>query len=119
METTPLYPRMPQIKYRIRQMHDNLSCSFTEYRTVVNFPLTFRLVRLLISQTGQLVKLYLNQEGGGHSVTKADIVEEVYERVGISKQDAARLTELFLDIMKETSEKGEKVEISGFGNFIV
>jgi integration host factor subunit alpha len=52
-------------------------------------------------------------------MTKADIVEEVYERVGISKQEALRLTEMFLDIMKETLEKGETVKISGFGNFVV
>jgi len=52
-------------------------------------------------------------------MTKADIVEEVYERVGISKQEAARLTEIFLDIMKEALGKGEKVKISGFGNFVV
>jgi len=52
-------------------------------------------------------------------MTKADIVEEVYERVGISKQEAALLTEMFLDIMKEALEKGEKVKISGFGNFVV
>jgi integration host factor subunit alpha len=52
-------------------------------------------------------------------MTKADIVEELYERVGISKQDAAQLTELFFDIMKETLEKGETVKVSGFGNFVV
>jgi integration host factor subunit alpha len=52
-------------------------------------------------------------------MTKADIVEEVYERVGISKQEALRLTEMFLDIMKETLERGEKVKISSFGNFVV
>ena len=52
-------------------------------------------------------------------MTKADIVEEVYERVGISKQEAAQLTELFLDIMKETLERGETVKVSGFGNFVV
>ncbi len=52
-------------------------------------------------------------------MTKADIVEEIYEKIGISKQEAARLTELFFDIMKETLEKGEKVKISSFGNFVV
>ena len=52
-------------------------------------------------------------------MTKADIVEELYERVGISKEEAFRLTELFLDIMKETLEKGETVKISSFGNFVV
>ena len=52
-------------------------------------------------------------------MTKADIVEELYERVGISKQEAAQLTEMFLEIVKETLEKGETVKISGFGNFVV
>ena len=52
-------------------------------------------------------------------MTKADIVEELYERVGISKQEAAHLTELFFDIMKGTLEKGETVKVSGFGNFVV
>ena len=52
-------------------------------------------------------------------MTKADIVEDLYERVGISKQEAFRIIELFLEIMKETLEKGEMVRISGFGNFVV
>ena len=52
-------------------------------------------------------------------MTKADIVEELYERVGISKEEALRLTEMFLDIMKETLERGEKVKISSFGSFVV
>ena len=52
-------------------------------------------------------------------MTKADIAEQLYGRVGVSKQEAFRITELLLDIMKETLEKGEKVKISGFGNFVV
>ena len=52
-------------------------------------------------------------------MTKADIVEQLYERTGVSKQEATRITELFLDIMKETLERGEKVKISSFGNFVV
>jgi integration host factor subunit alpha len=52
-------------------------------------------------------------------VTKADIVEHLYERVGISKQEAARITKLFFEIMKEPLEEGEKVKISSFGSFVV
>ena len=52
-------------------------------------------------------------------MTKADIVEELYERIGISKQEAVRLTELFFDIIKEALEKEGLVKISGFGNFVV
>ena len=50
---------------------------------------------------------------------KADIIELLHEKVRISKQESARLTELFLEIIKETLEKGETVKISGFGNFVI
>lgn len=56
----------------------------------------------------------------GHStVTKADIVEKVYEKIGFSKKEASELVELVFNSLKETLEKGEKVKISGFGNFVV
>jgi integration host factor subunit alpha len=52
-------------------------------------------------------------------VTKADIIESVYERVGFSKKEAAEIVEMVFDTIKETLERGEKIKISGFGNFIV
>jgi len=52
-------------------------------------------------------------------MTKADIIEDIYEKVGLSKGESARIVELVLDIIKETLEKGEKIKISGFGNFVV
>lgn len=52
-------------------------------------------------------------------MTKAEIVEEIYERVGFSKKEAAELVEKVFDIIKETLARGEKVKISGFGNFVV
>lgn len=56
----------------------------------------------------------------GHStVTKADIVERVYEKIGFSKKEASELVELVFNSLKTTLQKGEKVKISGFGNFIV
>jgi integration host factor subunit alpha len=54
------------------------------------------------------------------TMTKADIVENVHERVGgFSRKEAAELVELVFEILKETLGKGEKVKISGFGNFVV
>lgn len=50
-------------------------------------------------------------------MTKADIIESVYEKVGFSKKESAELVELVFDLLKETLEKGDKVKISGFGNF--
>jgi integration host factor subunit alpha len=52
-------------------------------------------------------------------MTKADIVECIYERVGFSKKESADLVETVFDIIKETLANGEKVKISGFGNFVV
>jgi integration host factor subunit alpha len=52
-------------------------------------------------------------------MTKADIVEHIYERVGFSKKESAELVEKVFEIIKETLAEGEKVKISGFGNFIV
>jgi integration host factor subunit alpha len=52
-------------------------------------------------------------------MTKADIVETIYERVGFSKKESAELVETVFEIIKETLAVGEKVKISGFGNFVV
>lgn len=56
----------------------------------------------------------------GHStVTKADIVEKVYEKIGFSKKEASELVEMVFNSLKGTLQKGDKVKISGFGNFMV
>jgi integration host factor subunit alpha len=52
-------------------------------------------------------------------MTKADIVAEVYEKVGLSKKEAAEIVELVLDMIKGTLQRGETVKIVGFGNFVV
>ena len=52
-------------------------------------------------------------------MTKADIVEKIYEKVGFSKKDSAELVELVFDIIKGTLESGDKIKIAGFGNFVV
>ena len=53
------------------------------------------------------------------SLTKADIVERVYKEAGFSKKEASDLVDLVFKVMKETLAKGEKVKISGFGNFSI
>lgn len=53
-------------------------------------------------------------------MTKADIIENVYEKVGgFSKKEAAEIVETVFDTIKETLERGEKIKISGFGNFVL
>jgi len=52
-------------------------------------------------------------------MTKAEIVERIYERVGFSKKDAAEVVESIFEVMKVHLEAGEKIKISGFGNFVI
>ncbi|MCB9538767.1 MAG: integration host factor subunit alpha [Myxococcales bacterium] len=53
-------------------------------------------------------------------MTKADIVERVYENLGgFSKKESAEIVEMVFETIKETLERGEKIKISGFGNFVV
>jgi integration host factor subunit alpha len=53
------------------------------------------------------------------TVTKADLVEKVYDKIGFSKKEASDLVELVFDTLKGVLQNGEKVKISGFGNFVV
>ena len=61
----------------------------------------------------------MNQNTSGKTITKAELIERVYERIGFSKKESADLVELMFDLMKNTLAEGEKIKISGFGNFVV
>jgi integration host factor subunit alpha len=53
-------------------------------------------------------------------MTKAEIVQAVYTRLGgFSKKESADLVDLVFETMKETLGRGEKIKISGFGNFVL
>jgi integration host factor subunit alpha len=52
-------------------------------------------------------------------MTKGDIVERIYEKVGFSKKEASDVVESVFEVIKHHLEVGEKVKISGFGNFVV
>lgn len=53
-------------------------------------------------------------------MTKADLVEIVYEKVGgLSKKESQDIVETIFDTMKDILKSGDKIKISGFGNFIL
>jgi integration host factor subunit alpha len=53
-------------------------------------------------------------------MTKAEIVQAVHNQLGgFSKKEAADLVDLVFETMKETLGRGEKIKISGFGNFVL
>jgi integration host factor subunit alpha len=52
-------------------------------------------------------------------MTKAEIIESVNKKVGLSKRESTRIVDTVFDIIKATLEREENVKISGFGNFVV
>ncbi len=56
---------------------------------------------------------------GRSTMTKADIVEKVYQKIGFSKKEASELVEMVFGVLKDRLCDGDKVKISGFGNFLI
>jgi len=52
-------------------------------------------------------------------MTKADIVNLVFEKVGLPKNEAQEMVETVFDTIKQTLIAGESIKISGFGTFNV
>lgn len=52
-------------------------------------------------------------------MTKVDIIESIYEKVGFSKKEVAKIVESVFDIIKEHLQHEDKIKISGFGNFVI
>ena len=53
------------------------------------------------------------------ALTKADIVSQLTNHLGLTKSKASDTTETLLEIIKSTLESGEDVLVSGFGKFCV
>ncbi len=53
------------------------------------------------------------------TLTKADLINKLYESEVLSKAEAVRAVETVIEIIKETLEDGESVLISGFGKFTI
>jgi integration host factor subunit alpha len=53
------------------------------------------------------------------TLTKAKLAELLHERVGVTKKEAGDLVDEVFGLMRDRLTDGEKVKISGFGNFVV
>jgi hypothetical protein len=51
----------------------------------------------------------------GKTVTRADLCEAVYQKVGLSRTESATLVELVLKEITDCLERGETVKLSSFG----
>lgn len=53
------------------------------------------------------------------TITRADLAEAVYGRVGLSRTDSAEMVEVVLDEISDAVVRGELVKLSSFGSFMV
>jgi integration host factor subunit alpha len=60
-----------------------------------------------------------NNVMAGKTVTRADLCEAVYQKVGLSRTESADLVELVLDEISACVVRGEAVKLSSFGSFLV
>jgi len=55
----------------------------------------------------------------GKTVTRVDLCEAVYQKVGLSRTESSAFVELVLKEITDCLEKGETVKLSSFGSFMV
>ena len=55
----------------------------------------------------------------GHTVTRAQLAEAVYQQVGLSRNESAELVESVIAEISRALEHGDIVKISSFGSFAV
>jgi len=51
------------------------------------------------------------------TLTKAELAELLFERLGLNKRESKDMVEAFFDIIHQTLVSGRDVKMSGFGNF--
>ena len=52
-------------------------------------------------------------------MNKTELIAEVAKKCGLSKKDAEKALNAFVDVVTETLSKGDKVQVVGFGSFEV
>lgn len=53
------------------------------------------------------------------ALTKENIINSIYNQVGLSKSQSRIVVERLLEIIKGSLESGEDILVSGFGKFVV
>jgi integration host factor subunit alpha len=51
------------------------------------------------------------------TLTKADLADLLFEKVGLNKREAKDMVEVFFEEVRRALEAGDQVKLSGFGNF--
>lgn len=51
------------------------------------------------------------------TLTKAEMSEQLFQQIGLTKREAKEVVELFFEKVSKALEGGQHVKLSGFGNF--
>ena len=65
----------------------------------------------------QLASLTQETETNNMTLTKADLADMLFDKVGLNKREAKDMVEAFFDEIRASLACGDTVKLSGFGNF--
>lgn len=61
----------------------------------------------------------LPDDGDAPTLTKAELAELLFERLGLNKRESKDMVEAFFEFVHASLARGDDVKLSGFGNFQV
>jgi integration host factor subunit beta len=70
-----------------------------------------------LPEAGSGEREMLRRKGG--TMNKAELITKVSEKANVTQKVAKVIVDTLFDGMKESLEKGERIEIRGFGSFMV
>jgi integration host factor subunit alpha len=78
---------------------------------------SFKFPALPASPNGNSHRAMGESEREARTMTKAEIADALFERLGLNKREAKDMVDGFFDEICQALERGETVKLSGFGNF--
>ena len=95
------------------------SAGFRHSGLIASLALTWPLIKLII-RAFALRKLRTDRcSSNGGNVIKLDIVNQVADKTGVPKAKAEVAVEALFEAMKIALQRGERIELRGFGVFVV
>jgi integration host factor subunit alpha len=69
------------------------------------------------SEIGESREVHHDNDAGKGTLTKAELADLLFEKVGFNKREAKDMVERFFEEIRIALEAGDSVKLSGFGNF--
>ena len=71
----------------------------------------------LAGETPKTARLATSTGSPGDTLTKAELADLLFDKVGLNKREAKDMVETFFEEIRDALEAGRGVKLSGFGNF--